>query len=66
MPEYASKKRFPKADQTAGSAYEDAFSVVKVGQSGCIITVAHGHKGDEVALAGAMRTLVRYIAAGKR
>lgn len=60
-PEYASKERFPEADQTVVSAYEDVFSVVKVGQSDYIVIVTHGHKGDEVALAGALRTPARYI-----
>jgi len=61
-PEYASKERFPEADWTVVSAYENAFSVVKVvGQSDYIVIVTHGHKGDEVALAGALRTPARYI-----
>ncbi len=60
-PEYASKERFPEADRTVVSAYEDLFRVVKVDQSGYIVIVTHGHKGDEVALAGALRTPARYI-----
>jgi xanthine dehydrogenase accessory factor len=59
-PEYANAERFPDADQTIVSEYKDVFANVNVGRSGYIVIVTHGHKGDEVVLAGALGTSARY------
>jgi xanthine dehydrogenase accessory factor len=60
-PEYANAERFPEADRTVVSEYKDAFAAVKVDRSGYIVIVTHGHKGDAVALEGALATSAPYI-----
>lgn len=60
-PEYATNKRFPDAEQVLAISYEKAFSKLKVGKSGCVVIVTHGHKGDAAALEGALSTKAKYI-----
>ena len=60
-PEYATTQRFPDAEQVLVTSYDKAFSELKVGKSGCVVIVTHGHKGDAAALEGALSTEARYI-----
>jgi xanthine dehydrogenase accessory factor len=60
-PEFAGKERFPEADLCIVEKFENTFSNIKVDLSSYIVIVTHGHKGDEVALAGALNTNARYI-----
>ena len=60
-PEFASPERFPEAEFTLAIDYAKAFSKLKLGKSGYIVIVTHGHKGDETALQGALATEARYI-----
>ncbi|MFH1662983.1 MAG: XdhC/CoxI family protein [Chloroflexota bacterium] len=60
-PEYATTQRFPEAEQVLAISYDKAFSSLKVGKSGCVVIVTHGHKGDAAALEGALSTEAKYI-----
>mgnify|MGYP001768671002 CR=1 FL=1 len=60
-PEYASEERFPEADKTVVCSYEDVFNTIPVDRATYVVIVTHGHKGDEAALAGALKTPARYI-----
>lgn len=60
-PEYATAQRFPDAEQVIAISYNKAFSELKVGKSGYVVIVTHGHKGDAAALEGALSTEARYI-----
>jgi len=58
--EYASVERFPNA-YVLPLEIIDAYQRVMVGRGDYIVIVTHGHKGDEVALEGALRTSAKYI-----
>lgn len=60
-PEYANPQRFPEAEQTLVSDYAKAFSKLKIGKTGYIVIVTHGHRGDETVLEGAVTTEAKYI-----
>lgn len=60
-PEFANKERFPDAAETVTADAASAFARLSVDKSSYIVIVTHGHKGDEVALEGALRTPARYI-----
>jgi xanthine dehydrogenase accessory factor len=60
-PEYAAPQRFPEAEQTLAIDYAQAFPKLKIGRTGYIIIVTHGHMGDEVVLEGALKTEAKYI-----
>lgn len=60
-PEYANPQRFPEAELTLAIDFAKAFSRLKIGKSGYIVIVTHGHKGDETALEGALATEAKYI-----
>ena len=60
-PEYAGAARFPEAARIVVQSYRDSFAKLNVDQSGYIVIVTHGHKGDEDALASALNTEARYI-----
>lgn len=60
-PEYADPQRFPEAEQTLASDYAKAFSKLKIGKTGYIVIVTHGHMGDETVLEGALKTQAKYI-----
>lgn len=60
-PEFANRERFPEAEQTIVSDMTAAFENLTVEPSSYIVIITHGHKGDEAALAGALKTPARYI-----
>ncbi|UCG55396.1 MAG: XdhC family protein [Dehalococcoidia bacterium] len=60
-PEFATTQRFPEAERVFAIGYDKAFSELKVGKSGYIVIITHGHKGDAVALEGALSTEAKYI-----
>ena len=60
-PEFASKERFPEAEETIVDNPGSAFSRLEVDRSGYIAIVTHGHKDDEAALEGALGTGACYI-----
>ena len=59
--EFANAERFPEAEETIVDDFGKVFSKLKIDQSGYIVIVTHGHKGDEVSLEGALGTKARYI-----
>ena len=60
-PEFANPERFPEAEQTLVADFAQAFSQLEIDESGYIVIVTYAHKGDEVALEGALRTRAKYI-----
>jgi len=60
-PEYAAPQRFPEAEQALAIDYAQSFSKLKIGKTGYIVIVTHGHMGDEVVLEGALKTEAKYI-----
>jgi xanthine dehydrogenase accessory factor len=60
-PEFANHGRFPEAEQTIVSDMTAAFEQLTVDHSSSIVIITHGHKCDEAALAGALKTPARYI-----
>ena len=60
-PEFANPERFPEAEQTLVTDFAQAFSQLEIDESGYIVIVTYAHKGDEVALEGALRTRAKYI-----
>jgi len=60
-PEYATPQRFPEAEQTLAIDYAQSFFKLKIGRTGYIVIVTHGHMGDEVVLEGALKTEAKYI-----
>jgi xanthine dehydrogenase accessory factor len=60
-PEFANPERFPDATQTVTSDIAAAFDQLTVDRSSYIVIITHGHKGDEAALTGALKTPARYI-----
>ena len=60
-PEFSSPARFPDAAETLAVEIPAAYALLNVGKNDYIVIVTHGHKGDEVALEGALRTPAKYI-----
>ncbi len=60
-PAFANPERFPDAAQTITSDIATAFEQLTIDHSSYIVIVTHGHKGDETALAAALKTPARYI-----
>jgi len=59
--EYANPQRFPEAEQTLAIDFARAFSKLKIGKTGYIVIVTHGHMGDETVLERALATEAKYI-----
>ncbi len=59
--EYANPQRFPEAEQTLAIDFAKAFSKLKIGKTGYIVIVTHGHRGDETVLERALATEAKYI-----
>ncbi len=59
--QFASRERFPEADEIHALEYEDAFSKVAVNDSSYLIIVTRGHKDDMRVLRWAVGTPARYI-----
>lgn len=60
-PDFAVAQRFPEAEQTLVTDYNDAFSNLNVKNSDYIVILTHAHKNDEVVLEQALKTNARYI-----
>jgi len=58
--EYASTERFPDA-RVMLVEIQTAYEQLQVGDGDYVVIVTHGHKGDEVALEGALKTKAKYI-----
>jgi len=60
-PDFASAARFPDAAGVVASDIPSAYARLNVDNGSYIVIVTHGHKGDEAALEGALKTPARYI-----
>jgi len=60
-PEYATNARFPEATEVIASDFNTVFEKISVSPESFIVIITHGHKGDEVVLAGALKTPAKYI-----
>jgi xanthine dehydrogenase accessory factor len=60
-PDFASAERFPDAAKVLAEDIPLACGRLKIDKGSYIVIVTHGHKGDEMALEGALKTPARYI-----
>lgn len=60
-PDFASAARFPDAAEVIVSEIPSAYARLNIDKGSYIVIVTHGHKGDEAALEGALKTSARYI-----
>lgn len=60
-PDFASKHRFPDAEEVLVSDFAEAFNKLRIRRSDYIVIVTHGHKGDETVLANSLATQAKYI-----
>jgi xanthine dehydrogenase accessory factor len=60
-PEFINSERFPNAAQLIISNVAAAFEKLTIDCSSYIVIVTHNHKGDEEALANALKTPAQYI-----
>ena len=59
-PDFASVDRFPDAGVLV-SEIPSAYTQLNIDKGSYIVIVTHGHKGDETALEGALKTPAKYI-----
>ena len=59
--DFASKARFPDAQEVLVMDIAPAYAHINVDKGSYIVIVTHGHKGDEAALEGALKTPAKYI-----
>ena len=59
---FASRERFPEADEVIAAEYEDVFNQLTIHSSSYIIIVTRGHRDDMRVLRWAVTTEARYIA----
>ena len=59
---FASRDRFPEADEVRAGEYEQVFPELDVNETGYIIIVTRGHRDDMRVLRWAVGTTARYIA----
>jgi xanthine dehydrogenase accessory factor len=59
--EYASRERFPEADEVLADSFDRVFERVRIDEDSYIVIVTRGHKCDQIVLEQAVRTRARYI-----
>ncbi len=59
--DFATDDRFPDAAEVIVSDIIPAYARLKIDKGSYIVIVTHGHKGDEAALEGALKTPAKYI-----
>jgi len=59
--DFASRDRFPDADEVVAASVPAAFSQLLVGEDGYVVVVTRGHVFDEDVVAHSLRTPARYI-----
>jgi xanthine dehydrogenase accessory factor len=59
--QFASKERFPEAEQVIAEEFSLAFPKLKVTRSGYLVIVTRGHARDQEVLEWALNTEARYI-----
>jgi xanthine dehydrogenase accessory factor len=60
-PDFACAERFPDAAAVLALEIPAAYARLNVDKGSYIVIVTHGHKGDEAALEGALKTAAKYI-----
>jgi xanthine dehydrogenase accessory factor len=60
-PDFANPARFPDAAEVIVSDIAPAYGRLNIDKGSYIVIVTHGHKGDEAALEGALKTPAKYI-----
>ena len=60
-PEFSNSERFPYADETVVTPYEDWSSKVSLNVNTFIVVATRGHRYDDMALESALNTRARYI-----
>jgi xanthine dehydrogenase accessory factor len=58
---FATIERFPDAAEIITCDFAASYEKLKIDQNSYIVIVTHGHKGDETALEGALKTPAKYI-----
>jgi xanthine dehydrogenase accessory factor len=59
--EFASRERFPVADEVVVASVEEAFSALPIGKDSYVVAVTRGHVMDEEVVAAALAARARYI-----
>jgi xanthine dehydrogenase accessory factor len=59
---FASRERFPEADEVIAGEYEEVFPKLEVNESSYVVIVTRGHRDDMRVLRWAVGTPARYIA----
>ncbi len=59
--QFASKERFPEADEVIAEEYSLAFSKLKINQASYVVIVTRGHAYDQEVLEWALKTKAKYI-----
>ena len=59
---FASRERFPEADEVIAAEYEEVFNQLAIHSSSYIVIVTRGHRDDMRVLRWALTTEARYIA----
>ena len=59
--EFASRERFPLAEEVVVSDVDRAFADLPIGADSYVVAVTRGHVMDEEAVAGALRARARYV-----
>jgi xanthine dehydrogenase accessory factor len=59
--EYASRERFPEADEVLAEDFQGIFDRVRIDDHSYVVIVTRGHKCDQIVLEQALRTPARYI-----
>jgi xanthine dehydrogenase accessory factor len=60
-PEFGCAERFPEAEKALSAEIPQAYNQLEIDKGAYIVIITHGHKGDEAALEGALRTPAKYI-----
>ncbi|MDP3064848.1 MAG: XdhC family protein [Chloroflexota bacterium] len=60
-PQFASKQRFPEAEETIVADFVEGLSHVPVNANTFIVVATRGHRYDDMALEAAARTPARYV-----
>jgi xanthine dehydrogenase accessory factor len=60
-PDYGCPSRFPEAVEAMSLEIPEAYKRLSIDKGSYIVIITHGHKGDEVALEGALKTPAKYI-----
>lgn len=60
-PEFANPQRFPSADKTIVSGFEQGLAQFAVDRNTAIVIATRGHKSDDVALQAACQTAAGYV-----